>query len=371
MGKIFFGPWVGEFGWEYSHWHAFVNEASVNEFREYETVAASFSGRNSFYPNVTTFLSHPKEFERLFEGKRNYITDRWFGLRPSNDFFSNINYAKKKDYVRLNQYKDGLRLLNYYKSILPSDTRFIVPWESNVVQFNGDMLHFGISDFGSITKNKFTTYKLISKILFRRPFKYLVPYQLNDMIEAHLFQGGIKVNPINIEKQNFFRLLPISEDANIITKQNKLSKNIISIFPRKRSDRRPDKNFGEHKYLELIKQIKEEFPKFEIALIGEPNGSYFGDKKISGCIDLINIDNENRMNNQISVLASSAVSIGSISGAMLVALGADCPSIVWGYPNTMERTIANNPRKTLLKFIPSMHPSTKEILKIMKEVLKT
>ena len=210
MEKIFFGPWVGEFGWEYSHWHAFVNEVSANEFKEYETIAASFSGRDSFYPNVTTFLSHPKEFELLFYSKRNYITDRWFGFRPSNDFFNKANNLETKENVRSNQNEDGLRLLNYYKSILPSNTKFIVPWESNVLQFNGDKLNFGIHDFGSITKNKHTAYKLFSKLFFRRPFKYLVSNGFNEMIKAHLFQGGIKVSPINIEKQNFFKLLPVS-----------------------------------------------------------------------------------------------------------------------------------------------------------------
>ena len=52
MKTVFFGPFVGEFGWEMLYWHAWVNKVSNGKFKNYKKIVASFSGRESFYPNA-------------------------------------------------------------------------------------------------------------------------------------------------------------------------------------------------------------------------------------------------------------------------------------------------------------------------------
>ena len=68
------------------------------------------------------------------------------------------------------------------------------------------------------------------------------------------------------------------------------------------------------------------------------------------------------MNNQIYVLGNSIFAVGSISGAMLVALGTGCPSLIWGFQDAKIPTHDNNPLLTPMQYIGSMHPKVSDIL---------
>lgn len=368
MRTIFFGPWIGEFGWEYSHWHAWVNEVSRKEFKNDITIASSFQGREPFYINTSKFLAHPKEYGQLFKGKRNYITDNWIDDRPNNKSFS-IN-DKCKSNNNFNQIKIANQLLNYYKKSLPDNTIFYVPWLLNKICIDNHILKIGVEDLGESLKKKHflksIKYFLVNKIsdlLFTQDLKY--------RINGHLYQQGIATYPIPLTKQNFFKLKASKKNfKNLsVNPKDKLKKNIISIFPRKRDDRRPDKNFGEEKYINLIESIKKKYPGFKVALLGEPNGSYFANGVPEECIDLINIPDAERMNQQIYILENSVMAIGSISGAMLVSLGSGCPSLIWGFHDAKIPTHDNNPLSTPLHYLSNMHPQVFDILNGI-EVLK-
>lgn len=362
MKTIFFGPWIGEFGWEYSHWHAWVNHVSRNEFKKDITIAASFKGREPFYKDTSKFVSHPNEFDLLFKGKRNYITDHWINDRPNLDDLPENEDIRLKSNAQ-NQIEIAKKLLKHYKENLPEDTIFYVPWLLNKINLDNKITKIGIEDLGySLRKKKILNplkYILINRItnfFFDQSFKY--------RINGHLYQEGIATHPIPLKQQHFFKLTHIKKIPDDIRNQvaGKFEKKIISIFPRRRIDRRPDKNFGELQYIDLIHKIQERFPRFKIALIGEPSGSYFRKSVPEGCIDLINISNDNRMNNQIYVLENSIFAVGSISGAMLVALGTGCPSLIWGFQDAKIPTHDNNPLLTPMQYIGSMHPKVSDIL---------
>ena len=362
MKTIFFGPWIGEFGWEYSHWHAWVNHVSRNEFKKDITIAASFKGREPFYKDTSKFLSHPKKFDQLFKGKRNYITDNWINDRPNFNNSPDNKAISSKTNVQ-NQIEIAKDLLSHYKKNLPEETVFYVPWLLNKIHLENRIIKIGIEDLGySIKKKK--VLELLKYILINRISNFFLDQSFKYRINGHLYQEGIATHPIPLDRQQFFKLTHIEKIPSELLDQvdGKFEKKIISIFPRRRDERRPDKNFGEKKYIDLIQKIQERFPKFKIALLGEPNGSYFTKGVPEGCIDLINISNENRMNNQIYVLENSIFAIGSISGAMLVSLGTGCPSLIWGFHDAKIPTHDNNPLLTPMHYISSMHPKVSDIL---------
>ena len=369
MRTIFFGPWVGEFGWEYSHWHAWVNQASSGIYKNDITIASSFEGREPFYSHVSKFVAHPSKYNQLFKGKRNYITDRWVDNRPSfKDFSGNENFHYEADYN--NQIEIAKGLLNLYKKTLPDDTIFYVPWLVNKIDLNGKNTKIGVEDLGLISERKKIFLETTKYIFINRLSNYFFNRDVKYFINAHLYQQGIATFPIDLEQQKFFTLQPIKNPSKSLVDEveGKFNNKLVSIFPRRRDDRRPDKNFGEKKYIDLIKILKKKLPNLKIALLGEPGGSYFNDGVPDGCIDLINIPDNDRMNNQLYILQNSIVSLGSISGAMLVSLGAGCPSLIWGFPDAKIPTQENNPLSTSMHYINNMHPDISDIIEGLKEL---
>ena len=112
---------------------------------------------------------------------------------------------------------------------------------------------------------------------------------------------------------------------------------LISIFPRGRAGRRPDKNWSKEKYDQLIKRFQSELPDYQIAILGEPGGTLYDDGVPTGCSDAINIDPSVRMDCQVAVLKESKLALESIPGAILVALASVCPSLTWGWLNLMNK----------------------------------
>jgi hypothetical protein len=369
LKTIFFGPWIGEFGWEYSHWHAWVNQVSREKYKNNTTIASSFEGREPFYRHTSKFLAHPEKYNKLFKGRRNYITDNWIGNRPSfNDISRDKKFDSKSDYY--NQIKHAEELLNFYKKNLPDDTIFYVPWLLNKINLNGKSTEVGVKNLGLIPNKKKFIYQSTRHILINKISNYFLNRNIKYNVNAHLYHQGIATYPIDLVQQNFFKLKSVKNpDRNILNQvERKYENHIISIFPRKRDDRRPDKNFGEKNYIDLIELLKKRLPNSKVALLGDPNGSYFTDGVPEGCIDLINISHCNRMNNQLYILENSMVALGSISGAMLVSLGAGCSSLIWGYPDARIPTQDNNPLSTPMYYINDMHPKISDILKGLEKL---
>ena len=153
MKTVFFGPWVGEFGWEFMHWYAWVSRVCQEDYKNYHKIASSFSGREPFYPDVDKFIAHPDDFKNIFISQRNYITDYWKDMRPkpnsSNNFLAQDIKKNISSSIPKNQIQNAEKLLNLYANELPKDTIFFVPWRENYYEKHN--LEFGIFDEGEKT----------------------------------------------------------------------------------------------------------------------------------------------------------------------------------------------------------------------------
>ncbi len=339
---IFFGPFIGEFGWELLYWHGWIRKVCKQYFYEYKKIVSSFPGRQPFYPDMDEFWPLPDDFLELKFSSRNYMTDYWVNGYPRPNSverrkrFGIFKYEKwsESSYNGENDVEPAaIKLVNEFKSKLPNNTRMFVPFKWN--NFKEQNLNFGV--------------------------KYLKnPNSSSDF----------EIEKIPWERQDFDYLYPTSKGQNKLHILRTDTRPIISIFPRGRPNRRPDKNWSKEKYDDLIFLIHNELPDYQVAILGEPGGAYYEGEVPSGCLDLINIDNNVRMDVQIAVLKKSVVALGSISGAILVSLASGCPSLTWGWVNLMENYHMENILKTPFIYFPRMDASVEDIFKFLKGMIK-
>jgi hypothetical protein len=143
---------------------------------------------------------------------------------------------------------------------------------------------------------------------------------------------------------------------------------LITIFPRHRVTRRPDKNWGEDKFRELISILQKEYPQYKIALIGLPHLAYFESGVPEGCVDLIHIDNEqNRMEYEIAAVSQSVLAIGGVSGTTLFSLLCGCHSLIWGHGASYRQLVnEENPLDTPFIYYPEIQPTVDEIMQYVR-----
>ena len=109
---VFFGPFIGEFGWEFHSWSGWVNFVSTEYFKGFNRIAASVPGRQVLYPEVDTVLFHPAWWNELPIIPRAYFTDAW-GNGDGGDAVL------------------GHRLLEEYRRQLPDGTTVFCPFVLN------------------------------------------------------------------------------------------------------------------------------------------------------------------------------------------------------------------------------------------------
>lgn len=316
---IFFGPFVGEFGWELLFWHDWVKRMCRTRYKDYYRIACSFPGRYPFYPEVDEFWPLPEDFLRNTISSRGYITDCWINGYPR----PSINVVLPDICPLLG------KVINDFKKKLPSATEFIHPWEfrydkEDKKYYGVDIKHSPRSDDDFIAYN--------------------IPRQKQVVGYLNPTQKGIKIL------------------KTIISPEEK----IISIFPRNRLFRRPDKNWSKENHEFLIKEIQKELPKFKIGILGEPGGAFFTDGVPAGCIDLINIDQNYRMDVQLAALKQSKLAIGSISGAILFVLASGCKAITWGGLDQEKACAKENFMNSPFIFLAHKNPSVNLIIKYVK-----
>jgi len=324
---VFFGPFFGELGWELAYWHGWVKKMCREKYRSYRKIAASYPGREPFYPDVDEFWPHPPEISKLRISQRGYITDFWMGNFPkSND--TKANFDKN-----IHQYAENL--LKEYQKNLPADTIFFVPHKLNSYYLYNKQNLFGT---------------LILKSL---PF-FKSYYSLT----------------INFDHQILEELNSTPEGGEFLKKHIDSNKKIIVIFPRCRLARRPDKNWPREKYDLLIDNLQKKYPEHIIGIFGAPDGAYYTDGVPKSCFDFINLDEKIRLSVQLAALKQSEIAIGSISGALLVSLLAGCPVMEWGGIEAKERTRKHNFLETRWVYWPEMNPSVKTIENLIDLVIQ-
>ena len=321
---VFFGPFVGEFGWELISWHGWVKRLCRTRYRNHHKVVCSFPGRYPLYPDADEFWPLPKKFLKNPISPRGYITDNWIkGFpKPNNKPFELPEVMPLITEV-----------IKDFKKKLPKDAHFIVPWEFRYDHV--DKKYYGVSVPADPSSDKeFKTY------------------------------------PIPLSNQFLEVLRPTPKGVKTLGQMMDDDRKLISIFPRHRAFRRPDKTWRRRKYEIMIKSIWQKF-EFRIAVLGEPGGAFFAEGGVpKGCIDLINVDSNLRLDVQLAALNKSVLAVGGLSGAILLALLAGCPALTWGTASGWPGFKRGNYTKTKLIYYPSQDPPVKTILEYIGWILK-
>lgn len=296
--SVFFGPFIGEFGWELHSWSGWVNYVSTEYFGNYHRIAATAPGRGVLYPEVDTVLFHPAWWTELPIIPRAYFTDGW-----SRGEQQDMTLAHK--------------LLDEYRSRLPEGTTVFCPFSLN--RFAPQNLVFGIETAA----------------------------------------GEIVTHIIPTEKQ---RLRPLHAPADVADRLpeslRETTQPIVSLFPRDRPIR-VDFNWSEQKYRALIVHFQR--AGFLVAILGEPGGCYFADGVPEGCVDLIHADPALRSGLHVACLERSALAAGAMSGAVPFALAAGCPTLTWGLAKAHFRCYETNFFRTRTYYYPKTDPSADEV----------
>jgi len=311
---VFFGPFVGEFGWELTYWHGWVKRLCKERYRNYYKIACSFPSRYPLYPEVDEFWPLPKKFMKIPISSRGYITDCWLNGFPKPDTPGRLPDVKP--------IVDDL--ITEFKNKLPKNTKFVIPWELRYDE--EDKRFYGVW----ISGNSIITYKI--------PFS----------------------------KQYLEKLQPTPKGKRMLEKIVNPDTRLIAIFPRCRLFRRPDKNWEKNKYEILIQKLQSELPDHKIAIFGEPGGSFFVDDTPAGCINLVQISSKYRMDVQLAALKQSELALGSQSGGIVFSLAAGCKSLTWGGAAGKKGIQEQNYVGTKLIFYPSVNPTVEVVLKYVR-----
>ena len=311
---VFFGPFVGEFGWEVLFWQGWVRKVCKEDFVGWRRIACSYEGHDNFYP-YCEFESHVIDFDSLGMSRRNYISDYW-KLADSKD--NAVDVAVSGEGF-VNYAEQNLRI---FREKYNKNVKFIIPWKRNT--YKG--LVFG----SDIHKDR----------------KYRISFQ-NQCFD--------KLAPTEHYKDLFNEMFPKSEKR-------------IVVFPRSRATRRPDKNWSKENYDRLIELLKNEYSDHQIFIAGDGIGSYYGDRCPEGCLSLIHVEKKVRMGLQLAALNNARFAVGGMSGAILFSCMAKCPTLTWGIPEQHDRYHRENALKTKLEYIPYIQVKPEVIIKKLREL---
>jgi hypothetical protein len=355
MPTVFFGPFVGEFGWELAHWQWWVRRMCLEDFKDHRKIACSFPGRAAFYPYIDEFWPLPEDFlgsgfipwgyatAGWRHGLPGIYTERHARIRVPEQWFkwplpfrygpSAIQYIFRPQKVNEIKLKtpdvepQAGQLLAALKKRLPEDTQFFVPWQVN--EYKPQDLTFGLEVAAA-------------------------PRGLSDF----------RTRPIPIEAQRLeiLRATPSGKEA--FKRIFPGNAQLIGVFPRRIAVRRSDRNWPKGRYLQLIQLLQNKFPENKVAIFGEPGGAYFAGEIPEGCISLIDVPVEMRLDLQLAALENCVFVLGAASGGISMAMAAGCPVLCWGYEYNVDMIHRYNLFNVPLVFYPKMQPSVGEAIRL-------
>lgn len=343
MRTVFFGPYIGEFGWEILWWHGWVKDLSRTVFRDYRKIVASFPGRYPLYPDADEFWSHPDFFCKLPISQRAYFADFWRnGCPAGNVWRKRFKYfvrpvlesvSLKPESPPPDAEQAALELLAYYRSKLPPDTTLFVPFLLNECPKYG--IRVGLEIRGLAARDE--------------DFVAHSPDFQHQMLEG---------------------IAPTECGIRYLEKHLDPGRPLICVLPRLRSVRRPDKNWPREKYDHLIRLLRARYPEHAVALLGEARGAHYDDGVPGGCLDLINVEDDVRMDVQSAALNRSAIAVGGMSGGMLFALYCGCPTLIIGFRDERDAYFDVNHLGTRLVYYPLMDVRVEEVLKLVEGMIE-
>lgn len=319
--RYFAGPFIGEFGWELCYWQGWLRKIKKDFLQKDELIICSYPGRYPLYEFADKFLELPQWFLNKKYSQRGYLLD-----------FNQNNFLEVK--------KDLIDLLDYYKNYLKEQkTNFIFNYpQKKGGNFFGKALNFikckNYYDINDFLKNCNTNSgNLISETLFDHVMnsddpefysgKYQSPYNRNDI------QTWKILSPTHIGINIRDKILAKYNDTN--------KKNIFTLFPRKRSIRRPDKNWAEKNWLDFINKLIEKFDPI-IVLCGSPDGAYFAEmQNTKNVINIIKTESSVSLDLQLAFLKVSKVAIHGRSGSCYLSMLANCKTFMAGPKKDTQR----------------------------------
>lgn len=344
---VIFGPFIGEFGWEIMHWMGWVNQMSLTKYSSYKKIVISYPGRSVLYPYADKFIELPKWFLDLKPSARNYILDGWLEGYPG---------ASAEKYVWDFRYALH-RILRFRR---PHKVLSEKPYAWTSMKPNAELVlseileHQGISNYTLICPWKLSTFET-EKFGFNDSgiSKYL-------SLESNIYRFP---NPNGL----WSKLNSTKTGKLMVSQQNPDKQNLITIFPRRRTIRREDKNWGQQNYVNIVEKLQRKYPNHKICICGEPTGAYFAEGVPKYCIDLVNIEPRNRLDAHIAALEDSDIAFGSLSGAMFLPLMTETPTLVFGFESEKARFQRDNYLGTQLTYLAEQNPS---VDLIMDEIAK-
>ena len=338
---IFAGPFIGEFGWELSYWHAWLRFIKKEKYPDSKMIVSSYPGREQLYNFADHFIPLSDKFI-----KKNY---------SQRAYFLDFNNEIEKDKLRT----DLLELYKYLHNKVPYGDYIQISCYPQKIKTTNFLYRIKKKfDVFNVRKNYISNFNHFAGKEIKEPFHLNFPFDEKKYFPQYP----------HLKDQIFEELTPTKQSCEIsqeiISKYTK-KKHIFTLFPRKRDQRRIDKNWGEDKWKSFINLLIERYDPL-IILCGTNNGSYFynlqNDKNIFNSIGYNN--NINLLDLQISLIKRSHISIHGLSGSAILSLLANKKTFMYG--NIQEfRTICieGNPLNTELFYYTDeeLNPSPKKL----------
>jgi len=354
---VFFGPFIGEFGWELMSWQGWVRKVCSDTYRNHRKIASSYEGRAALYPEVDEFWPIPKSFEIHIKNSVQYIIKGWRNGLPGSkeirlvpekvirDGQVHLDYREEEAFELahgpdIEPLADAM--LAEFTNLLPPDTVVFTPWKYN--KFEEHNLEFGLLP---------PNHPLVN-------VEHALPIEMRLIILEipSRYQTSTKLRATRAGRKAL---------SNLIDPDTPL----ISVFPRNRKHYSTS-NWPKDRYEKLIFRLQQEFPKFKVAVVGDPEGAYFSDGVPLNTIDLINVEPINRVSVQIAAMERSIFALGSRSGGLCLAYCASCPVFKWGNPDEYGY-IKSHPHTSTPEYgyiYPKAQPEVGEIFEAIKAFAK-
>ena len=300
MRTVIFGPFIGEFGWELCYWHGWIRKFS-KQFNNSKIVVSSFKRS---YPLYQDFVD---EFVPISDE----LNDKKYSLSGYFPDFGILNNEQVLDFLKIYNQE-----INKLKKMFRND--------------NEELIHIPIypqRNRKHLSHLLFLFKKILkldreSAIEKQNPFKgLLIKNYISFLSSCHKDSWDVQTPPNNFQ---YVSSLKSSKEADQLSE--KLIKQIthkefVTIFPRKRDLRRPDKNWSEQNWIEFIKMIIDDL-KLGVFICGTPEGTFLHNFTYNNLVNTIFEKPSILLDLQISLLNKSNYSIHGRSGSCYLSMQA-------------------------------------------------
>ncbi len=353
--NFFAGPFIGEFGWELCYWHGWLRKIKKNYLKNEKLIVSSFPGRQPLYEFADEFISLPQFYLDKNFTQRGYFIDL------------DREYEKKEYKIQFQ------KLLKYYTTLYKGE---------NILQIN----NFPQKKY---TRNLFLrTLKKVEKNFFTKSIAS--DEDLNSYLKYCNHHPGINIpNPLFLnypkidnkyipqtptnDDQLWTSLKPTNDGKKYreqFLENYDRNKNIFTLFPRKRNDRRPDKNWSKDNWMQFIDLLIKEYDCL-IVICGTREGAYFHElENNSNILNLINVQKDLHLDLQLAFIDISKIAIHGRSGSCNLSMQNGCPTFMAGPEHDRYRIcVYDNPMNSKINYYTEygVNPSPKSFFNEFKK----